>query len=157
MSTTIRPATPDDSPAIAAIWNRKSGQSTSCFYGAIPMGAGYVEKLIGSFEFYVAEVDDEVAAFGFWSRNERDPLFVATTADTAEVYYRLFRQCARRGLERGCTAGYTSIGQRDTEEFAWVKALEVATFSIDPRDSHKYRVEADYLAVVNKINQLIGE
>jgi hypothetical protein len=160
--------TSQHSASVAALWNAKTLDAASCWHGAPPVDAAYVDGLLAASLTLMLALDSGTPlGFGIWCGPADLPRLVALAADSDDVYYRLLDRFATWAQAGGATRGFAEIDARPTSERARMNALGVITYLpigyepltegqiAEERTAVLFRAEADLAALQTRLAEVL--
>lgn len=126
---TITACEPQDCSVVAAIWNARRLDSSSCWSTADEVDEPYVAQLLaGEISIFVARQDSTAVGFGLWCAAAGQAWLVALAAEDETVYYRLMAFYCEWAAGESLTQGFAELGVAQTTERTRMDALAVIAY-----------------------------
>jgi hypothetical protein len=126
---TITACESQDCQAVAAIWNARRLDASSCWNTADAVDETYIAQLLASgLSIFVAREGSAVVAFGVWCNSGGEAWLVALAAQDELVYYRLMSFYCTWAAEESLTHGFAELGVAATIERTRMDALGVIAY-----------------------------
>ncbi len=126
---TITACEPTDCPIVAAIWNARRLDSSSCWSTADEVDENYIAQLLTSgLSIYIAREDSTAVGFGLWCTAGGEAWLVALAAQDDLLYYRLMAFYCTWATSQSLTHGFAELGVTATTERMRMDALGVIAY-----------------------------
>lgn len=126
---TITACEPQDCSAVAALWNARRLDSSSCWSTADEVDENYIAQLLaGGLSIYVAHQESTSVGFGLWCNASGEAWLVALAAQDETVYYRLMAFYCTWAVGQSLTHGFAELGVATTTERTRMDALGVIAY-----------------------------